>query len=353
MKLSDIKNKYKDFEKLTCSIVVDQSKLYPNENITLSLLHIDLTYDMPANTAQLIFRDIHDISILTKFQTGSLLQLYGGYQEDEELIFQGYIHSASIKENAAAVVEEIELYAQDVKGFMMLHKRLWIQKGKKKSTVVNEILQDFFYKTYCKSVKITALDSALDVLYYLDGKSDYDVISYICEHNFYTCFMKGDTLLFDKRFSEGSSTIMIDDISSIYELTQKTTMEDQIGTMHITTCDGFESKKQIDKKITLSSLPLTAKMSNIQAHTCNMLVDDGLHNIEELTYLADAIKTEVEHSYAYLNGQCMFLPQLQCSDMIEVTFVDKKEKKAFLTHVIHHIDEDFAYSEWEARMTKG
>ena len=170
----------------------------------------------------------------------------------------------------------------------------------------------------------------------------------------YTCYMRGDTLLFEPRYTASKEMMELDAAQEVQQVELLYTIQDLIGTLTVATCDGYEEKKVVQESVTLSSLPYTKKLSGILKHTSTSVVDDGFHDIEELNCMVAGMKKEVENSYAKVNGQCVFLPWLQCGDeLVLPKSGDGEQKKGYVTHMLHHIDDTSAYSEWEAVIEKG
>lgn len=354
MKLSELKASNSGFEKLTCTVKVDGKQLYPGA-LNLSRMHIDTTCELKTNTAEVLFCDITDAGeVMSSLQSGACLTIFGGYQKKEKLIFQGYVHTMTLRESGHAQLQELEIYAQDVKGLMMLHKRSAVESGKMKNALLQDILETPLYAEYFASLAMTPLPHSIDSIWPAMGCSDFDILEKLCRQALYTCYMRGDALHFEPRYTATGEMMELDAVQDVQQVELLYTIQDLIGTLTAASCDGYEEKKAVQESVTLSSLPYTKKLSGILKHTSTSVVDDGFHDIEELNYTVAGMKKEVENSYAKVNGQCVFLPWLQCGDeLVLPKSGDGEKKKGYVTRVLHHIDDTSAYSEWEAVIEKG
>lgn len=324
MKLSEAKTANAGFEKLTVTVHIDKQQLYPG-CLTLKELHVDTSCELKTNTAELLFCDITDTgAVKAVLQSGACITIEAGYQKTEELLFQGYVHTITLRESGSGSLQELELYAQDVKGLMMLHKRYAVESGKTKNALLQDILNTALYAEYTASVSIMPLAAAVD------------------------------TLCFEPRFTVHRETMELDAAQEVYRVECRYTIQDLIGNVQTAACDGFTEKKAVQESIAASTLPYTQKLSNIVKHTSTSIMDDGFHDMEELKYMISGIKKEVENSYAKCNGQCVVLPWLLCgSQLILPETGDRDKIQSYVIRVIHHIDHVSAYTEWEAVIQKG
>ena len=354
MKLSEAKTANAGFEKLTVTVRIDKQQLYPG-CLTLKELHVDTSCELKTNTAELLFCDITDPgAVKAVLQSGACITIEAGYQKTEELLFQGYVHTITLRESGSGSLQELELYAQDVKGLMMLHKRCAVESGKTKNALLQDILNTALYAEYTASVSITPLAAAVDTLWSAYGFTDYDILQRLCSQTLNTCFVRGDTLCFEPRFTVHSETMELDAAQEVYRVECRYTIQDLIGNVQTAACDGFTEKKAVQESIAASTLPYTQKLSNIVKHTSTSIMDDGFHDMEELKYMISGIKKEVENSYAKCNGQCVVLPWLLCgSQLILPETGDRDKIQGYVIRVIHHIDHVSAYTEWEAVIQKG
>lgn len=355
MKLSTLLKKYINFEQCTYTVFVNKKEVYPDKDFRIERIHMETSIDIMANFCEI---DIVNIKVKNSFMsdlaTGAVILIKGGYQKNEKIIFEGYIQSVSATCIKHGYLEKAHIYAQDVKGLMMLCKSAQITSGQKRSTVLQEILQASFYKKYVDKVKIDTIPTALDALLYRDGTSDYDVVEHICEDCFYSCYVAADTLYFKERHKKESTTLIIDEWAGIDFIEVEASMENQIGNVRVTTCDGFESKKEAKESYALSDMPFSSKMSDILSATACTIVDNSYESLDEVKAIAKGFVNEAKHSYGKMRGEGVFLSEYVIGTGIEVSeFVDDKSKSGYLSKVIHTIDESGARSQWEAILTKG
>ena len=354
MKLSQLSKAANGFERFTFSVKIDHAACYPSHDYQISSFHIETSMHTKANTMQLTIEHIDVLENLMKIlQTGSRIELFAGYQKKEELIFLGYLQEVEFI-TKRQIVTEVHLYAQDVKGLMMLHKQVSSVISKKCNAMISDLLNDAFYKKYVDKVNITPLVSCMNSSVWINGKSDFDLLCQICENSFTTFYVQKDTLFFKGQFTKGKECIEIDQKEGIYEIHQKTSLTNQYGTIQMTTCDGFQQKKKVIKHITATNRVQDKHMKEIMKHTQSIYVNPGMHDLEELQYIADQIENEIILSYGELSGVSVLLPQLTCGDTISIqAFLDDAKRNALLTEVIHHYDEDGYSSEWKASLMKG
>lgn len=353
MKLSEITKSCNQFTKPTFTITLNGKLLYPGEMV-LKSLHIDLTYEHKTNYAEVTFIDIEDDKTLDKcLHNGACIIIKGGYQLHEQIIFQGYLHTITFQQKNGVHLHQLTLYAQDVKGLMMLHKQSGILKGKTKSSIIQDIINTSVYKNYVSAVTFTALSKTLNTPYYIDGSSDYEILCLLCSQLFYAFYVDQDKLFLKPRYQSSDKLLELDNMQHIYEITTRFTIQDYIGNITVQTCDGFEKKKRVQEKVIMTSYPYASSLSELQKHSHTIMVDDGFHDMEELQYISRMMKQEIEYGYAHMDGQCVFLPDLSCAMRMQYKDSNDAIRKGFVTHVIHHMDGDDLYSEWESDMQKG
>ena len=173
-----------------------------------------------------------------------------------------------------------------------------------KNALLQDILETPLYAEYYASLAMTPLPHSMDSIWPVMGCSDFDILEKLCMQALYTCYMRGDTLHFEPRYTASKEMMELDAAQEVQQVELLYTIQDLIGTLTVATCDGYEEKKVVQESVTLSSLPYTKKLSGILKHTSTSVVDDGCHEIEELNCMVAGMKMEVEHRDAKVNGVC-------------------------------------------------
>lgn len=355
MKLSSLSKTYQGFAYFTFSILIDGKKWYPSQDFMIESFEVELSNTLEANGLNMsIISILNQDNLLSQLQTGAAIVVSAGYQGKETILFQGYLHTIELIQQVSGFLNHVIVYAQDVKGLMMLRKQLSSTIGKKKSSLVSDILQYPLYKGYVKKVAIKPLSGKEDVTAWLDGKSDYDVLTWICEDTFSTCFVSKDTLYFQPKWDAGTICLEIDQDEGITYLSQKTTVEDQCGTILVQACDDMKNKKQSKLQVNLSGKPQAKRMSTILSKTQLTLVDQGFHQLDAMKQLAEHLAEEVAFRYGTICGECILLPELDCGSLLQINqFADQKSKQGIITHVTHSYDATGFHSSFEASLKKG
>ena len=355
MKISQLSKTYQGFGYFTFSILIDGKKCYPSADYTIESFEIELSNTIEANGLNITISQIlNQDTLLSQLQTGAGIVISAGYQGKETILFQGYLHTIELIQRVSGFLDSVNVYAQDVKGLMMLRKQLSSTIGKKKSSLVSDILQYALYKSYIKKVTIKPIPGKQDSTCWLDGKSDYDVIASICEDTFYTFFVSKDTLYFQPKWEANTVSVEFDQDESITYISQKTTIEDQCGVILIQACDDMKNKKQVKKQLKLSDKPQTKRMNAILSKTQLTLVDQGFHQMDAMKELAEQLVEEISFRYGTICGECVLLPELTCGSLIQINqFADHNSKQGVLTHVTHSYDETGYHTSFEASLKKG
>ncbi|MFR4218253.1 MAG: hypothetical protein ACLT16_11400 [[Clostridium] innocuum] len=63
-----------------------------------------------------------------------------------------------------------------------------------------------------------------------------------------TCYVRGDTLCFEPRFTVHSETMELDAAQEVYRVECRYTIQDLIGNVQTAACDGFTEKKAVQEK---------------------------------------------------------------------------------------------------------
>lgn len=353
MNLSTLYESSNHYGRPSCSIYIDHKKWYPNDNIHMKYLQITLSTSFDANMACMEFVDIKDHKVMNILSLGTLLTIELGYQENEELVFMGYLHR--LQDIRSKDTSYISLYieAMDVKGMMMLHKQSVFSNNKKSSALVKELLYDPFYSSYITSVKMDTLPSCMDHAILQDSQSDYDILCHIAQAAGFFFFIQKDVLLFQKADTI-RNTFTMDTWNGIDQLEIALSLDNAFGQVEVISCIGFDSMQSVKNKVTLGQLPYISKIKKVLGFTSLTHVSEEFTTMEELNQKSKLFQQEISRELAKISGSGVLLPQLHCGDTLLIDKqLDGKEKEGYVETVMHRMQAGLYTTAWQACLKKG
>ncbi len=352
-----LKKKYYDFRAPTYKIIVNNLDLTAKKDLVVSDLTVELTVGYEASAAS--FDVLHEyVPSNTDFdekksykylQIGAKIEIELGYI-NTETVFYGLITGVKY------IFEEdeppyIHVECMDVKCLLMKSQRLEVRKETKIEQVVNALLSEAPVSSYLKGKSVTLRTAKVDSIR-INMENDYDYIVKQAQYSGCEFFVFAGKVYFR---NSGKLSAPIYSMSMQKDLINSSLSLTGAGLVKELEVVGINPEN--NEPIT-SSMKLKGKFS-LGSYAKNMIngtkrtyFDTNVSSSANAKKRATTLTESIQNDFAVFEAQSIGMPEIvpgryvKIEDMMGLT----KNKKIYITNVVHQINDDGYLTLFEGRL---